>query len=120
MGYPMTYSRVIDRNDLRGGGDGAGSVYATPKRERDIGSIIGDLRRLELDQLDAHHLRMYAMHANCTEEQARKVLEMFFFDEYSGIGWEAWCESQGLGDDEPQEEFDARLRASLLYYGSSR
>lgn len=47
MGYPMSWERLILRNQL--GGD-----YVSPHTPREL--IAGDLRRLERDQRDARHL----------------------------------------------------------------
>jgi hypothetical protein len=65
----MNYVRVVSRNHLQGDYQASGSP-------RDL--IAGDLRRLEKDTMDEGHLLGYAHAANCTVEQARKVLETFF------------------------------------------
>lgn len=77
MGYPMTYQRVVRRNSFQGGYEH--SMYA------------GDLRRLEADQVDAFHVRLYARLAGVTEEQAKMILEAFFAsDVYKVATKEEW------------------------------
>jgi hypothetical protein len=74
MGYPMTYERVVRRNNL--GGD---YPNATPAAgEGHLGCIRGDMRRLESDSRDEHHLQMYAKTVGITVEQAKAVLDLFF------------------------------------------
>ena len=75
MGYPMTYKRMVGRNRLMG--DYSGSRPDDPTEALRAG-IAGDLRRLEQDQRDARHLPEYALAAGITEDQANKVLTMFF------------------------------------------
>lgn len=70
MGYPMTYPRVVNRNGLLGN-------YTESRGDK---LTAGDLRRLELDQRDENHLRLYAEHAKITEHQAWLVLTAFFTD----------------------------------------
>jgi len=81
MGYPMTYWRVLWRNELTGDYQHTGNTYG---REDGRGLIRGDLRRLEQDQRDKHHLREYASHAGITPEQAKAVLDLFF----DGYEWD--------------------------------
>ena len=69
MDYPMSYKRLLDLNDLRGDYDGTASQS---------GGIRGDLRRLEIDSRDEHHLSRYAEAAGITKDQARMVLDCFF------------------------------------------
>ena len=78
MGYPMTYKRVVERNRLTGDGyNHPGSAAGeTPDSLRSI--LKGDMRRLEQDQRDEAHLKMYASHAGISTEQARTVLDLFF------------------------------------------
>lgn len=68
MGYPMTYSRVVRRNQLIGTYDDPGP----------LSPIRGDLRRLEADQRDEAHLNDYAEAAGITPAQVRTVLDRFF------------------------------------------
>ena len=74
MGYPMTYSRVIERNEL----DGDYYTGLDPALNESIETVAGDLRRLEKDQRDDYHLAGYASRANITKEQAKIVLDEFF------------------------------------------
>jgi hypothetical protein len=67
MGYPMDYKRFVNRNILTGGYD-----------DQPNNLIRGDLRRLESDQIDTHHLNCYAEACGVTVDQAKAVLEMFF------------------------------------------
>jgi NAD-dependent DNA ligase len=76
MGYPMTYDRVINRNWLQGGYPHDARVVDRAENIR--AAIAGDLRRLEADQRDERHLKMYARGAGVTEAQAKKVLDMLF------------------------------------------
>lgn len=74
MGYPMTYVRVVKRNQLHGD-------YQTDRTnisEVPPSFVAGDLRRLETDQRDEHHLAKYAELAGITPAQARAVLDAFF------------------------------------------
>jgi hypothetical protein len=74
MGYPMTYGRLVGRNNLRGD-------YPTvtgPNERINIGCIRGDMRRLESDSRDEYHLKRYAEAAGITPEQAKKLLDLFF------------------------------------------
>lgn len=88
MGYPMTYARVVGRNGLHG----PGYSHTDPKTgtvnvsvEEYVRSMIrGDMRRLEEDQRDENHLKKYADHAGITPEQAKKVLDLFFLEDYCG------------------------------------
>jgi hypothetical protein len=75
MGYPMTYGRVVSRNHLSGDYHG---VWQDDREKQALSLIRGDLRRLERDQRDEHHLKAYAEHAGITPEQAKKVLDRFF------------------------------------------
>ena len=79
MGYPMVWPRVIARNRLTGG-------YADSP-------VAGDMRRLERDSRDAHHVARFARRAGITAEQARSVLDDFF------DGVSAGCAAPGR--DEP-------------------
>ncbi len=71
MGYPMDYQRVVNRNDLAGD-------YDTSDDLRLRSMIRGDLRRLEIDQRDPHHLACYAEACGVTVAQAKAVLDAFF------------------------------------------
>jgi hypothetical protein len=77
MGYPMTYARVVGRNGLNGPGyNHTTSEPLTPAQatERQVKSMIrGDMRRLEQDSRDEHHLKLYAEHAGITVEQAKML-----------------------------------------------
>lgn len=78
MGYPMSYARVVGRNRL----DGEGYTHPCPMAGETADSIRsmirGDMRRLEEDVRDEHHLQEYADVAGVTIEQAKKVLDHFF------------------------------------------
>jgi hypothetical protein len=84
----MTYSRLVGRNRL----NGPGYAHTDPKTglvdvspEEVVRSMIrGDMRRMEQDQRDEHHLKLYAEHAGITVEQARAVLDLFFKEDYNG------------------------------------
>jgi hypothetical protein len=81
MGYPMTYSRVVLRNDLRGDyGTEATDNYGGSAK----GGIRGDLRRLELDTVDARHLSEYAGASGATTEQVKAIFAQFFGEFLSG------------------------------------
>ena len=88
MGGPMRYARMVGRNGLYGPGyNHTTSVLLTPAEEavRQAKSMIrGDMRRMEADQRDEQHLKMYADHAGVTVEQARAVLDLFFKSDYDG------------------------------------
>lgn len=75
MGYPMTYPRVVIRNRLTGE-YGDFKEYNTSDHTRAM--IGGDLRRLESDTQDDHHIKWYAEESGATEEQVRKIFELFF------------------------------------------
>jgi hypothetical protein len=77
MGYPMTYSRVMYRNNLTGTyGNGEGIV---PVNNPDgLGGIRGDLRRLEENSLDEYNLEYYADQTGLTKDQVKSVLTEFF------------------------------------------
>ena len=72
MGYPMTYDRLIARNNLTGDYDGG------QDGQPQFGGIRGDLRRLEHDSRDAAHLEAYAALVNITPNQAKRLLDAFF------------------------------------------
>lgn len=86
-GYPMTWRRFVNRNDLTGDYD-SGSAHAR---------IAGDLRRLEADQRDPVHLAGYAKRAGITPEQAPMVLTALFES----------TATDDLTDDEYQELYEA-------------
>ena len=69
MGYPMTYPRVVGRNNLDGDYENDGPSWPGEA------AVAGDLRRLESDQRDDTHLALYAKAAGVTPEQARLVLD---------------------------------------------
>lgn len=71
MGYPMSYSRVVRRNQLAG----------DYEPNAPLGLIRGDLRRLEKDQRDEKHLAVYAERARITIAQAKQVLDDFFAEQ---------------------------------------
>lgn len=77
MGYPMTYGRVISRNDL--GGDYRplpGQPQLSERVNRTL--VCGDLRRLEKDQRDDWHLMEYAIRTGLSPAQVLHVLDLFF------------------------------------------
>jgi hypothetical protein len=87
MGYPMTYGRVVSRNDL--GGDYQRHPWLTIEQVKalepearanaSIRMVVGgDLRRLKQDQRDPWHLAGYAHAAGITPEQAKTVLDALF------------------------------------------
>lgn len=106
MGYPMMYRRVVIRNYLQGGYDGASALdkkepVGKPQWGRDAdppivdrqqyapdynctdpaschAMIAGDLRRLEADQRDERHLAHYADQTGLTPDQVKAVLDLFF------------------------------------------
>lgn len=93
MGGPMRYCRMVGRNRLFGPGYETkwpvkDNEDVTPEQlvqnAREL--IKGDMRRLEKDQRDGQHLKMYAEHAGITVEQARAVLDLFFKQDYDGSG----------------------------------
>jgi hypothetical protein len=88
MGYPMTYARLVGRNGLNGEGynhtDPKTGVHAVGSEEVVRSMVRGDMRRLEHDQRDEQHLKLYAEHAGITTEQAKLVLDLFFKEDYNG------------------------------------
>lgn len=76
MGYPMTWKRVVNRNNLNG--DYSTDNLSLPLSEKIIRMIAGDMRRLEKDNLDEWHLKAYSEACNVSVEQVRAILEMFF------------------------------------------
>ena len=88
MGYPMTWARLVRRNNLVGD-------YTTPcpTSGHTIDSIQsavrGDMRRLELDTCDEQHLKMYAEKSGATTEQVKKIFETFF-DDTCGTPFRRW------------------------------
>lgn len=78
MSYPMTYTRVLQRNRLEGDYENPGPPPG------DLSYIRGDLRRLEQDTVDERHLAEYAEIAGCHPEQVRRLFESFF----GGGPWE--------------------------------
>lgn len=72
MGYPMSWRRLVSRNNL--GGD-----YCTPHDPWHL--IAGDMRRLENDSRDNEHLHAFAVLGDCTPAQAKAVLDAFFTGE---------------------------------------
>jgi hypothetical protein len=75
MGYPMSYARLVCRNNLRGDYNAI-----TDMESCNVHCIRGDLRRFEADSRDEEHLKMYAEKAGITVEQARIVLDALFDD----------------------------------------
>ena len=69
MGYPMTYSRVVGRNNL-----GGGYKQLPSKLPVSPSLIAGDLRRFERDVTDDAHVRIYAEAFGCSPDQARRGL----------------------------------------------
>lgn len=98
MGYPMTWRRVMSRNDLWGYYEGRsareeqpGSLWEplpgagepVPVVDKVTASIVrGDLRRLEHDQRDDRHLSEYARRTGLTPAQCRAVLDAFFTGDF--------------------------------------
>lgn len=88
MGYPMSWPRVVRRNQLDGNYDHRatamklsedGRQYVPVDPEASARSLIaGDMRRLEADSRDEAHLARYAEIAGITPEQAKAVLDAFF------------------------------------------
>jgi hypothetical protein len=84
MGYPMSYKRVIHRNDLRGGYDG--DHRGRPDEVAQVLTrIAGDLRRMEANTRDARHLDAYARLSGVTPDQARVIFDAFFGDMGRGV-----------------------------------
>jgi hypothetical protein len=77
VSYPMSWGRVVNRNKVR---TTEPYNHALPWASdgRRLSDLIGDLRRLEEDAQDAHHLDRYAAHAGITPEQAGAVMDAFF------------------------------------------
>jgi hypothetical protein len=82
MGYPMSYARVVGRNQLGGEGynhtDPKTGAVNVDNGEAVRSMVRGDMRRLEQDTRDERHLQMYAEHAGITIEQAKKLFDKFF------------------------------------------
>lgn len=74
MGYPMTYLRVVSRNQLAGDYEPQRPAPTFDPRPM----IAGDLRRLETDTLDKVQIKRYAKRAGVTKKQARALFEDFF------------------------------------------
>jgi hypothetical protein len=77
MGYPMTYKRVVNRNNLAG--DYHTENGATPMQSL-VGLVSGDLRRLEQDSRDGQYGKQIADAAGVSPEVAAAVLTAFFTD----------------------------------------
>ena len=91
MGGPMRYARLVGRNQLFGPGYEAkwpvrdGEDVTPEQMAQNVRELImGDMRRMEKDQRDEQHLKMYAEHAGITVEQAKKLLDLFFKHDYDG------------------------------------
>ena len=82
MGGPMSYSRMVGRNDLNGVGYDHTTTGSVSQQEGLVGQvksmIRGDMRRLEQDERDPVRLQQYADAAGITVEQVKKVLDVFF------------------------------------------
>jgi hypothetical protein len=80
MGYPMTYKRVINRNQLMGdyGHHPSGTAIEPGTVASPQMMIGGDMRRLEVDQRDERHVARYAELAGITVEQVKIVLDALF------------------------------------------
>lgn len=76
MGYPMTYKRVVNRNNLVGDYTEKG---ITPM-QCSVGLVSGDLRRLEQDSRDGYYGKEIADTAGVSPEVAMAVLTAFFTD----------------------------------------
>jgi hypothetical protein len=61
----MSYGRFVSRNQLHGDYENADP----------LGSIKGDLRRMERDQQDETHVADYVRFSGATEEQVRFILK---------------------------------------------
>lgn len=72
MGYPMSFRRMLVRNQMEGG------PRQTPADHPANSVIAQDLRRVEEDQCDPAHINAYARIAGIRPEQAAKVLKAFF------------------------------------------
>ena len=84
MGGWMSYARMVGRNGLNGP-----SYQCRPGCEEDRveafkSMIRGDMRRMETDTRDEIRLRLAAERAGITVEQARKVMDYFFQEDYGG------------------------------------
>lgn len=77
MGYPMTWWRLVHRNGLEGDYSPTNEIYPHHHGSR---MIAGDMRRLEEDSRDEHHLSWVADCAGITPDQAKIVLDWFFRD----------------------------------------
>ena len=71
----MTYTRLVNRNGLKGDYSGDPDQNYGPGAK---GGIRGDMRRLEQDSVDVRHLTEYAEAAGITTEQVRLVFARFF------------------------------------------
>ena len=72
---PMYYRRVMSRNQLLGD-DTSAPVNKVGFDSRPL--IRGDLRKLEVDQLDDEHLRAYGLRAGIPKSSVKQVLDDFF------------------------------------------
>lgn len=97
----MSYPRVVSRNGLTGSYAGTpGDKDAEWKR-----MIAGDMRRLEQDSTDDHHVEKFVVASGAEPGQVRKMLTAFFTD-FGYAGTPGW-----LGTD-PHGR-DRRLQAAL-------
>lgn len=77
MGYPMTYPRVISRNNVYEGG--------YENTTMGLQNFRGDLRRLEQNTQDDAHIKAYAKISGATEDQVRTIFAYFF--NYNGSSY---------------------------------
>jgi hypothetical protein len=87
----MTYPRVVLRNGLQG------SYSGTPGADDWRRMIAGDLRRLEADMLDDHHIQKFRDATGATEGEVREILKAFFTD--FGIAIVPWLGADPHGRD---------------------
>jgi hypothetical protein len=84
MGYPMTWSRLLERNNLKGNYSRVAPYPVPPDsppgacRDR-LRMISGDLRRLERDSVDGDTASIWiAREAGVSLEDTLKVMKAFF------------------------------------------
>lgn len=75
MGYPMTWRRLMMRNQLSGGYSHSETPNPGPAP---LPLIAGDSRRLETDTLDERHLAAYARLTGCKPERIALLFRAFF------------------------------------------
>jgi len=75
MGFPMTYARVIERNNLTG--DYADDDRELSREEQQRRMIAGDLRRLERDNLTDRQIVRCEEETGVSAADVSKVLQWF-------------------------------------------